>query len=104
MNSLSLSLLPPTAALLDDPPDVLRPGECPMCHTVTSLTPSAHDADRAWQCVRCGQHWNAERLAAVAGYAVWVAERDRADGRSFERSQKVVQFRDPSTELADSTP
>jgi ribosomal protein L37AE/L43A len=103
MNSLSLSLLPPTAALLDDQPDVLRPGECPMCHT-TSLTQSARDTGGAWQCVRCGQHWNAERLAAVAGYAVWVAEHDRADGRSFERSQKVVQYRDPSTELADSTP
>ena len=103
MNSLSLSLLPPTAALLDDQRDVLRPGECPMCHT-ESLAQSARDTGGAWQCVRCGQHWNAERLAAVAGYAVWVAERDRADGRSPEGSQKVVQYRPPSTERADGTP
>jgi hypothetical protein len=75
MNSLSLSLLPPTAALLDDQPDVLRPGECPLCHTTQT-----GNTGGAWRCVRCGQHWNAERLAAVAGYAVWVAERDRADG------------------------
>jgi len=101
MNSLSLSLLPPTAALLDDQPDVLRPGECPMCHT---LTQSARDTGGAWRCVRCGQSWNAERLATVAGYAVWVAERDRADGRSPERTQKVVRFRDPATEPVDGAP
>ena len=96
----SLSRLPPTAALLDDPPVVLRPGECPMCHT----TQSAGNSGGAWRCVRCGQSWNAERLSAVAGYAGWVAEHDRAGGRSPEHSQQVVQYRDPSTELADSTP
>ena len=74
----------PTArhsALLDDEPDVVRPATCPMCHTRASLTQSALDAGGAWRCVRCGQHWDAARLAAGAGYAAWVVQRDRADRR-----------------------
>jgi hypothetical protein len=100
VNSLSR---PHTAAALDDEPDVARPAACPMCHTPASLTQSALDAGGAWRCVRCGQHWDAARLAAVAGYAAWVVERDRADRRGPERSQKV-QYRGPSTEPVDSTP
>lgn len=67
-----------TAALLDDEPDVVQPATCPMCHTRASLTRSALDTGGAWRCVRCGQHWDAVRLAAVAEYAAWVVDRDRA--------------------------
>lgn len=67
-----------TATLLDDDPDVLRPATCPKCHTRAPLTQNAIDAGGDWRCVRCGQHWNAARLAAVAAYAVWVADRDGA--------------------------
>lgn len=66
-----------TAALVDDEPDVVRHATCPMCHTDASLTQSALDAGGAWLCVRCGQRWDAGKLEAVAGYAVWVAEHAR---------------------------
>jgi predicted Zn finger-like uncharacterized protein len=73
-----------TAALLDDKPDVVPTATCPMCHTRASLTQSALAAGGDWRCVRCGQHWDAARLAAVAGYAAWVVHRDppteRLDG------------------------
>jgi hypothetical protein len=100
VNSLSQ---PHTAAALDDEPDVVRPA-CPMCHTPASLSQSALDAGGAWRCVRCGQHWDAGRLAAVAAYTAWVVERERADARSTDRSQKVAQSRHPSTEPVDGTP
>jgi len=50
---------------------------CPMCHTGAPLTQAALARGDSWRCVRCGQHWDAHRLAAVAAYAVWTAERDR---------------------------
>lgn len=101
VNSLSR---PHTTAALDDEPDVVRPVTCPMCHTGASLTQSALDAGDAWRCVRCGQHWDAARLAAVAGYAAWVVEHDHADAGSTERSQKAARDWDPSTEQVDDTP
>jgi hypothetical protein len=74
------------AALLDDAPGAMRPAACPMCHTRASLTQAAVDAGGAWRCVRCGQQWDAERIEAVAAYAVWVATRnvpaERLDGPS----------------------
>lgn len=95
---------PHTAAALDDEPEVVRPAVCPMCHTPASLTQSALEAGGAWVCGRCGQHWDAARLAAVAGYSAWVSERERADKRGSEWSQKVTQYRDPETEPVDGTP
>jgi hypothetical protein len=53
---------------------------CLLCHTPTSLTQNAIDTGSDWQCVRCGQRWDATRLAAVAAYGVWVDERKRAGG------------------------
>jgi len=100
VNSL---LQPHTAAALDDEPDVVWPA-CPMCHTPASLSQSALDSGGAWRCARCGQHWDAARLAAVAGYAAWVAEREPADRRGRERSQKVTQYHDPATEPVNGTP
>jgi hypothetical protein len=47
-----------------------------MCHTTASVTQSAVQAGGTWRCARCGQHWDATRLTAVAAYAAWVLERD----------------------------
>jgi hypothetical protein len=52
-----------------------------MCHAAASTTERAIEAGGAWQCARCGQHWDAARLAAVAAYAVWDADRNRAAGQ-----------------------
>ena len=55
---------------------------CAMCHT--PALPLA-DADIAvgagWQCLRCGQHWDASRLATVAAYAAWDRARTAAAHR-----------------------
>ena len=99
-----LSRPPATVALLDDEPDVVPPATCPMCHTRVSLTQSALEAGGAWRCVRCGQHWDAARLTAVAAYAAWVVDRDGAHRRGTERSQDVTQYRDPPIERLDGTP
>jgi transposase-like protein len=64
-----------TPAVLDDEPHAPLFVTCPMCHTPTALTQGAIDAGADWRCVRCGQHWNASRLSAVAAYAAWVVER-----------------------------
>ena len=71
-------LSPPLAApgLLD----AIGPATCPACHTGTSMTQNTLDAGGAWRCVRCGQQWDAGRLAAVAAYAAWVVDRERPDG------------------------
>ena len=84
------------AALLDDEPDVLRYATCPMCHTPASVIQRAIEAGGDWRCVRCGQHWDARRLAAVATYAAWVA--DRIGRRGTEGSQDAAPYGDPPTE------
>ncbi len=91
------TLPPPHAsvALLDDGPDVAQSVTCPMCHTGASVTQRALDAGGAWQCVRCGQQWNAARLATVAAYAAWVLDRAQADNRMIDRG--------PTTERLDGT-
>jgi ribosomal protein L37AE/L43A len=100
----SLSRSHTSVALLDDEPDLVRSLTCPMCHADASLTQSGLSAGGAWRCARCGQHWNADRLAAVAAYAVWVADRDRAPRGSTERSRKAAPHRHPPTERVDGTP
>ena len=73
------SLSPPQpTAMLDDEPDVVQVAECPMCHTPAPLT---LDIDGSWPCLRCGQHWDLARLATVAAYAAWVAERKPPSAR-----------------------
>ena len=48
---------------------------CPLCHTVAgSLTVRALDAGGEWECSRCGQHWDAARLATGAAYDAWVVQ------------------------------
>jgi hypothetical protein len=65
---------PPVTTALVGEPDALLLVTCPMCHTPSSLTQSGLDTGSTWRCDRCGQHWNASRLATVAAYAAWVAE------------------------------
>jgi hypothetical protein len=58
-------------------PDGSRPVSCPKCHTPhPSLTHDALQAGGNWRCTRCGQHWDARRLATVAAFAAWVAAQD----------------------------
>jgi len=100
----SLSRSHTAVALPHDEPDLVRCVTCPMCHADASLTQSAVAAGGAWRCVRCGQHWNADRLTAVAAYSVWVADRDREDSESAERGRQSPQYRDRPTERVDGTP
>ena len=93
-----------TAALVDDGQDVLRCAKCPMCHTPTSVTRNAIEAGGEWRCVRCGQHWDASRLAASTRYTAWVADFDRAGRRRTEGSQGAALYRDSQTERLDATP
>ena len=72
------------AVLQDDAQDVLRSAVCPMCHTSANVAQSAIDAGGDWRCVRCGQHWDTARLAAVGAYAAWVGDRDRAGRQDAE--------------------
>jgi len=73
-----------TAVLLDDEQDLRRAAICPMCHTSATLSQSALEAGGDWRCIRCGQHWDAERLATVAAYAAWIIDKDRIGGQVTE--------------------
>jgi hypothetical protein len=71
-----------TTALPEAPPDTSPLATCPLCHTRhASLTAEAVQAGADWRCLRCGQRWDAVRLAAVAAYAAWAAEHERVVGR-----------------------
>ena len=84
-----------TTALLEAEPAVSPCATCPLCHTTHgSLTPDALEAGGTWRCVRCGQWWDADRLAAVAAYSAWVVERDTvSQGRG---NPSDIQARAPS--------
>ena len=57
-------------------PIVPRHATCPLCHTTNaSLSDEALAAGEGWRCTRCGQQWDARRLATVAAYAAWVLNR-----------------------------
>jgi hypothetical protein len=96
-----LSLPDAATALLDEAPNLASPATCPLCHAHASVTQAALDAGGAWRCVRCGQYWDGRRLAAVASYAAWVADRDSADRRSTARSGEAAHYRDAPTEPLD---
>jgi hypothetical protein len=68
------------------------------------VTQDAIEAGSGWRCVRCGQHWDAARLAAVAAYATWVAERDRVGKRVTESSHDLAPHRDSPTERLEGKP
>jgi hypothetical protein len=57
-------------------PDVLQPAICPLCHTTQSFALPQGGAE--WQCGRCGQRWDAARLATVAEYVASVVARGTA--------------------------
>lgn len=58
---------------------------CAMCHTLAlPLGDADIAAGGAWICSRCGQRWDAARLATVAAYTAW--DRDRAAGRAILES------------------
>jgi predicted Zn finger-like uncharacterized protein len=68
-------------ALLDGDSDGQRPATCPLCHTAhPSMTEDALASGVDYRCARCGQLWNAPRLATVTAYAAWVAEHDKPSG------------------------
>ena len=58
-------------------PQALAEGQdtCPMCHTPRSAAGST--GGDAWRCMRCGQQWDAQRVAAVVAYASWSRDHDR---------------------------
>lgn len=89
-----------TAVLPDDGQDVLRFATCPMCHTPTSVTQGAI-GDGYWRCVRCGQNWDGTRLAAVASYAAWVADREVT--RDTEGREDAAVYRDSQAARLDAT-
>ena len=78
---------PDAIGMLLDDEQVVQFATCPMCHTSATLSQSALEAAGAWRCVRCGQHWDAARLAAVAAYAAWSVDHDRVGRQGAEGSR-----------------
>jgi hypothetical protein len=93
-----------TAVLLDDGQDSLRSATCPMCHTSATLSQSALEAGGDWRCVRCGQHWDAARLAAVAAYAAWSVDHDRVGRQSAGDSHEAAPAGHVPTDRRDGPP
>ena len=100
----SFSRPDPTAVLLHDEHDIFRFATCPMCHTSASLSHSAREAGGGWRCVRCGQHWDAARLAAVSAYAAWTVDHDRGVGQGAEGSHDATLYRDSPAEWPGGRP
>ena len=47
---------------------------CPSCHTPAPENPDPPlTLGGAWQCTRCGQQWDVQRLATAATYALYAA-------------------------------
>jgi hypothetical protein len=58
---------------------------CPLCHSEDpTLTNAAVIGGAGWRCARCGQSWDALRLATAAAYAAWQC--GRASASSQERT------------------
>lgn len=84
-----MTLLPSDPQLRTAVLDVDQDGPllvCPMCHTPESPTQRAIRGAAGWHCVRCGQHWDARRLSAVAAYAAWTVERAAVGATAGERA------------------
>ena len=75
-----------------------------MCHTSAKLSESVLEAGGYWRCVRCGQHWDAARLATVAAYAAWTVDHDRVDRRVMDDSPELVLVGSLPTERAGGRP
>jgi len=68
-------------ALADVEPVVQRDATCPLCHTTdASLSNDALATGEGWRCTRCGQPWDARRLATAAAYAAWAVRSDVSPG------------------------
>lgn len=100
--ALTISRL--TATLLDDEPDIIGSATCPLCHTSATLTQSALEAGGDWRCVRCGQHWNARRLATVTAYTAWADDHERAVRRATRSGPDTAWCADVSTNRPGDTP
>jgi hypothetical protein len=62
-----------TVELFETPPEASRLASCPLCYTTQpSLSQDAVASGADWRCARCGQRWDARRLATVTAYAAWV--------------------------------
>jgi predicted Zn finger-like uncharacterized protein len=92
------------AVLQDDERDILRSALCPMCHTSANVTQAAIEAGGDWRCVRCGQRWDAARLATVAAYAEWVDDRERSAMRRREGDRMAAMVGDAPLERPDGRP
>ena len=93
--ALTISRL--TATLLDDEPDIIASATCPLCHTSATLTQSALEAGGDWRCVRCGQQWDARRLATVAAYTAWAVDHERVVRRATSGDPDAAWCTDVST-------
>lgn len=68
-----------------------RRATCPLCHaTDLALGDDALAAGGDWCCARCGQRWDARRLAKVKAYAAWVLERDEAGRANAAAFQEIL--------------
>jgi hypothetical protein len=55
-------------------PELVGVATCLSCHTEdATLSNRAVAAGADWRCRRCGQRWDASRLATAAAYASWLA-------------------------------
>jgi len=54
---------------------------CPLCHTAGPTLGDVSEASGAsWRCAVCHQVWSAKRLATVAAYADFCAQRNEHNG------------------------
>ena len=55
-------------------PELVGFATCPSCHTADpTKTNVSVGAGADWHCARCGQRWDAVRLATVAAYTAWLS-------------------------------
>jgi len=91
---------PPMRSLSAIAPEIVRLATCPLCHTVDpTMTNIALSAGVDWHCSRCGQRWDTMRLAAVAGYAMWLSARTRPT--SMQQLQEVTRVSEPVRQHQD---
>jgi hypothetical protein len=69
---------PPPPLPLPEEPLVARRVTCPLCHMASSLTEGELGAGGYWRCARCGQDWDAARVAAFHACAAWAMEHESA--------------------------
>ena len=68
--------------------DEKAPGTCLLCHTVdAAMTQGGLDNGTYWRCQRCGQMWDAQRIAAANEYSL-TQSRER-DVRSNDKTWKL---------------